>query len=107
MTVQVMYIVLAIIIQMGHNFIDALRSYWLIAEHFFIPFYTNTMKCDRFLHILRFLHFSDNMNQPNKNDNKYDKLWKVRTLFYQLNDAFAIFYIPSENSAVDEFLCCS
>jgi len=34
----------------------------------FTPFYTNTMKLHRFLHILKFLHFSDSMNPPNKND---------------------------------------
>jgi len=38
-----------------------------------------------FFHILRVLHFSNNMNQPGKNDN-YDRLWKMRTLFEQLND---------------------
>jgi hypothetical protein len=41
------------------------------------------------------------MNQPHKND-KYDRLWKMRTLFDQLNDAYANFYNPFEHLAVDE-----
>jgi hypothetical protein len=30
--------------------------------------YGNTMKQDIFFHILRFLHFSDNKNEPDKTD---------------------------------------
>jgi len=30
------------------------------------------------------------MNQPDKNDNKYDRLWKLRTLFDQLSDTYVI-----------------
>jgi hypothetical protein len=37
-------------------------------EQFYTPFYSNTMKHGRFLHILRFLYFNDNMNQPHKNN---------------------------------------
>jgi len=55
-----MYIFLAIIRQMG-----------LVKD---TPFYTNTMKCDRCFHILRFLYFSDNMNQPDKNGSNCDRL---------------------------------
>jgi hypothetical protein len=32
------------------------------------------MKSGHFLQILRFIHFSNIMNQPDKNDNNYDKL---------------------------------
>jgi hypothetical protein len=49
---------------MGHNVKDMLKRYLLTAEKFFIPFYTNKMKHDRFLHILRFLYFSGHMNKP-------------------------------------------
>jgi len=69
-----------------------LKGHWLIAEQFFTPFHINTIKYDLFLfHILRLLHFSDNMNQPDKNDNNYDKLWKIRTLSDLLNDTYTKF----------------
>jgi hypothetical protein len=53
---------------------DTLKSYLSTAEQFFLPFYINTMKHDRFLHILRLIHFSDSMNQSDKNGNKCDTL---------------------------------
>jgi len=85
---------------MGHDVRDTLKYYWFTVEQF----YSNRMKCDLFYCILKFLHFSDNMNQPDKNDNKYDRPLKMRTLFDQLNDAYAKFYNPSECSAMDEVI---
>jgi hypothetical protein len=99
-TVQEMYTFLDIIIQMGHVK-NILENYWLTAEQFFTPLHTNTMKCDIFPHILRFIHFSDNMNQPDKNDNNYDRVWKMRTLSDQFNNAYDEFYNLSEHLAVD------
>jgi hypothetical protein len=61
-------------------------------------------KYDRFFHILRFLHFSDNINQLDKNDSNYDRLLKMRTLSDQLIDACAKFYSPYEHLAVDEVI---
>jgi len=61
------------------------------------------MKYD-FFHILRFLHFSNNTNQPDKNDNNYDWLWKMKTLPDQLNDAYAKVYNPFEHIVVDEVI---
>jgi len=69
------------IIQKGHDIKETLRSYWSTAEQFCTPFYSNTMKCNSIFHILRFLHFSDNMNQPDEKDRNYDRLWKLRTIF--------------------------
>jgi hypothetical protein len=42
------------------------------------------------------------MNQPDKNDNNYDRLWKMRTLSDLFNDTYAKFYNPSKHLAVDE-----
>jgi hypothetical protein len=52
--------------------------------------------------MLQFLHFSNNMNQPDNSDSNYDRLWKIRTLFDQLNDDYTKFYSPSEHLCVDE-----
>jgi hypothetical protein len=62
------------------------------------------MKRYRFLHILRFLHFSDNKNKPDKTDENYDRLWKMRTIFDKLNDAYAKYYSPTEHLAIDEII---
>jgi hypothetical protein len=62
------------------------------------------MKRYRFFHILRFLHFTDNKNEPDKKDEIFDRLWKLRNLFEILNTAFSKFYNPSENLAIYEVI---
>jgi len=51
------------------------------------------MTQDRFLHILHFLHFADNSQRPAVGE-EYDRLWKLRTVFDKLNEAYAKFYTP-------------
>ncbi|PNF38713.1 hypothetical protein B7P43_G16719 [Cryptotermes secundus] len=75
-----MFLFLGIIIQMGHDIRDRLKDYWSTAEQFATPFYSNTMKRDRFLHILCF-HFVDNNTKTDRNADSYDRLWKIRTIF--------------------------
>ena len=58
------------------------------------------MTHDRFLHMLRFLHFADNSQRPEQDE--YDQLWKLKTVFDALILAYAKLYNPSENLAVDE-----
>jgi hypothetical protein len=73
-------------------------------DQMYSPFYSNTMKRDRFLHILTFLHFTDNTNEIDKNAENYDRLCKIRDVFDMLNNAYAKFYNPSEHLAVDEII---
>ena len=56
---------------------------------------------DRFLHILRFLHFADNSQIPDEGE-EYDRLWKLRT--DKLKEAYSKFYNPSEHLALDEVI---
>lgn len=95
---------LAIVIQMGHDIRDSLKDYWARLEQFYTPFYGNAMACGRFLHILRFLHFTNNENEPNRNDESYDRLWKIRNLFDVLSEKYSKLYRPSEYLAVDEVI---
>jgi len=75
-SIQERYSFLAIIVQMGHDQKDMLKACWSTAEQFHIPFHRK-MKQDRFFHILRFLHFSDNKSRPGTT---HDRLWKMRTV---------------------------
>ena len=93
----------ALALQTGHNVTDTLHDYWSRLKQVHIPFYGETMRRDRFLHILRFLHFADNSQRPDPGE-EYDRLWKIRTVFDTLNQAYAKFYNPSENLAVDEVI---
>jgi hypothetical protein len=62
------------------------------------------MKQDRILHILRFVQFTDNNNEPDMTDENSDGSWKKRKLFEILNTIFSKFYSPSEHLAVDEVI---
>jgi len=86
MTEAEMLVFLAITISMGHCIQDELTEYWSRADNFHTPFYGNAMPRDSYLHILRFLHFTDNKKVPDMNDENSDRLWKIRNLFNILND---------------------
>jgi hypothetical protein len=60
----------------------------------------------RFLTILKYLHFTNNETSPveNKDDPKFDRLWKIRQIFDTLNSKFSELYYPSEQMAVDEVI---
>jgi hypothetical protein len=81
---------------MGPDIRDTLKAYWTTAEQFSAPFFGKTMKRGRFSHILRYLHFADNRDEPDKRDDNFDRLWKMRTISDMLNESYA------EHSAVYE-----
>jgi hypothetical protein len=62
------------------------------------------MAWDRYLHIPRFLHFTDKKKVPDIKDENSEWLWKIRNLFDFLNDKFSKFYNPFEHLAVDEVI---
>jgi hypothetical protein len=88
-----MYLFFAIVIQMGHDYRDCLKDYWIRVEQYFAPFDSNTMVRDRFFHILRFLHFENNVNPPNRDDPHYDRLWKIRNVIDTLDVNFTNYII--------------
>jgi len=93
----------ALALQMGHIMKDTLHDYWSRLKQMHTPFYGETMTRDRFLHTLQFLHFADNSQRPDPGG-EYDRLWKIRTVFDTLNQAYPKFYNPSEHLAVDEVI---
>ena len=54
---------IALALQMGHELKDTLHDYWVRLRQLHNPFHGKTMARDRFLHILRFLHFADNWQE--------------------------------------------
>jgi len=92
---------IALALQIGHTLNNTLHDYWSRLGQLHNPFYGETMTQDRFLHILCFLHFADNSQRPD-NGEGYDRLWKLRTVFEKLNEAYVKFYSLSEHLAVDE-----
>ena len=91
-----MFVFLALTIQVGHGVRDQLTDYWSILDQLYTPFYGTMMNRDRYLHILRYLHFTDNRNEPDRTDENFDRPWKIRDLSEILNATFSKFYNPSE-----------
>ena len=86
---------------MGQELKDTLHVYWSRLRQLHNPFYSETMTRDRFLSILHFLHFADISQRPDEGE-EYDRLWKLRTVFDTLTEAYAKFYNPLEHLAVDK-----
>jgi hypothetical protein len=99
-----MYAFFGIIIQMGHCQHHSLKDYWSREEQYSTPFYSNVMACDRFFHILQFLHFENSDDPPKHNDPDHDRLWKIGKIFDTLNNKFGELYNPTEHLAVDEVI---
>jgi len=99
-----MFVFLALTKQMGHGVRNKLTDYWSKLDQLYTPFYGTMMNRDRYLHILRYLHFTDNMNEPDRTDGNFDRLWKIRDLFEILNDTFSKFYNPSKNLVLTKLL---
>jgi len=68
-----MFVFLALTIQMGHGVRDNLTDYWSTLDQVYTPFY-GIMNRNRYLHILRYLHFTDNRNEPDRTDENFDRL---------------------------------
>jgi hypothetical protein len=56
-----MFLLLALILDMGHDQHDILKQYWSRKPMCHAPFYPSVMKRNRFLHILQFVHFENEM----------------------------------------------
>jgi hypothetical protein len=66
-TLQDMMTFIALSLQMGHDLKDTLHDYWSRLRQLHILFYSETMSCDRFLHILRFFSLQTTHRDLNKN----------------------------------------
>ena len=99
-----MFVFLALTIQMGHGVRDKLTNYRATVDQLYTSFYGTMMKRDRCLHILLYLHFTDNRNEADRTDENFERPWKIRDLSEILNATFSKFYNPSENLAIDEFI---
>ncbi|GFY31611.1 piggyBac transposable element-derived protein 4 [Trichonephila clavipes] len=60
------------------------------------PFFKKIMPRDRFLNLLRYLHFENNDHAPDA--------WKLRNVFNSLNNSFQEICDPTEELAIDEVI---
>ncbi|GFW14834.1 piggyBac transposable element-derived protein 4 [Trichonephila clavipes] len=96
---------LGLILLMGHMEKDSLQDYWttdnLIET---LIFREVMMPRDRFLMILKFLHFSYNSLKESRDSSTYDRLWKRRKVFDSFNRILKEVYDPTENLSFDEVI---
>jgi hypothetical protein len=76
-----MFFFLPITVQVGHCIPYQLTDYWATMDQFYKPLYSNMLKRDGFIHIICFLHFSDNRNEADGTDENYDRLYETYLKF--------------------------
>jgi hypothetical protein len=61
-----------------------------MTNQFHIHFYSSAMKWDIYLHILRFLHFTDNKNETDMTDENYEVTEDTKSVWISKQDIFKI-----------------
>ncbi|CAH2011342.1 unnamed protein product [Acanthoscelides obtectus] len=87
---------------MGFHTLPSLRLYWSTDQNFHVSRISNVMSQKRFLHILRYLHLNDNEVMPQRGQENFDKLYKIRPLVDILNERFSTLYAPYRELSIDE-----
>ena len=88
---------------MGHDLKDKHHDYWTTLRQLHTPFYGEKTARDWFLHTLCCLHFADN-SQRSEQGEEHDRLSELQRVFVAMILAYAKFYNPSENLAVDQVI---
>ena len=81
-----------------------LSSYWRTDVVLSTPFFPSIMARDRFLQILRYLHFADSTLAPRVDSADYNKLYKIQPFLDLIIPSFQQVYKPTRQLAIDEAL---
>ena len=76
-----------------------LQDYWCNDSLLSTPVFRKYMPRDRYLLLLRCLHFADD-----ENPNPDDRIWKVRPIFSMLNARYKKYFYPFQKLVIDESL---
>ena len=64
-----------------------IQMYWSNDPFYSTPIFKQVIKRDRYLLILKFLHFNNNDNMPGRTEPNPDKLFKIRPLVDHLKNS--------------------
>lgn len=92
---------IGMLLLMGIYKMPSVRSYWSSATRY--PAVSEVMTRNRFEEIKRSLHFNDNEQMKKREENGYDRLFKVRPLIDALRTNF-LKVEPEENQSIDEIM---
>ena len=98
-TVNEMYSFLVAVLLMGIVRKSSLRDYWSTDPILLTPFFATLFSQDRFLLLLRCLHFVDSASADLN-----DPLHKIRNVFSALTTSFSQVFVPNRDLCVDESL---
>ncbi|XP_018562168.1 piggyBac transposable element-derived protein 4-like [Anoplophora glabripennis] len=101
-TAKEIKIFLGVNLLMGLKKPPSFKDYWSSQEEMRDPFISSVISRDRFAWLLSNIHLNDNAVQPQKGEQNYDKLYKVRPLLSKLQETFMSSMKPSEFQSVDE-----
>lgn len=93
-----MYVFLAVSLLMPLVKKNRIKDYWSKDSIIATPIFGQVMTRDRYIFLLRFLHFADNVN-VNK-----DRLFKIRCVADQFKTTFKNMLYPFQNLVIDEGL---
>ncbi|PFX26968.1 PiggyBac transposable element-derived protein 5 [Stylophora pistillata] len=93
---------LGLLIAMSIHRVPSLRDYWSTDWVLGVPAFSKVMARDRFLDIYYNIHLCDNSQMPQRGDENFDKLFKVRSFMENLNTKFRMNYNPHREQAIDE-----
>lgn len=79
-----------------------LQEYWSNDEVLHIPWFKVMMNCDRFLLIVKFIHFNDNTFHIRRGQPGYDPLFTIRPIYDFLRKRFGEVYQPHKELSLDE-----
>lgn len=102
LTLVELLIFLGINLLMGIKRLPSYKDYWANEEALRDEFISRHMSCRRFSWILGNLHLNNNILQPKRGEENFDRLYKVRPLLDHLSKTFLEMLHPSKNQAIDE-----
>ena len=91
------YLFLAVTFLIARNSKLSLNDCWSKDVLLNTPIFSNTMPRDRYLLLLRLLHFCDNMQQEEGN-----RLYKLDMVIHEFKECFRDNFIPFETLCIDE-----
>lgn len=87
---------------MGIEKLPSYRDFWSSDPKLRNEFVAKIMPVHRFGWLLTHFHINDNTHQPRRNEQGYDKLYKLRPFLNSLLHSFSKFYKPTKEQSIDE-----